>query len=143
MDGEKLLDLSGGFKAAHVAFALAGGLMGDLSPIIGVLRGAVMDGGEGGAAGHFIAPQLVSDESIGDVLEPLQQLAKEAFGGPCITPFLHENIEDLAVLIHGSPEIIPLPSDVDEQLVEVPGIAGPSAAVPKPLGKRLAKPQTP
>jgi len=35
----------------------------------------------------------------------------------------HENIEDLAVLIDGTPEIIPLAPDPDEQFVEIPGSA--------------------
>ena len=37
VDGEKALNVACGFKATHVAFALAGRLMGDLSPIVGVL----------------------------------------------------------------------------------------------------------
>ena len=46
VNGQKLLNLSGGFKTAHVAFALTGRLMGDLSAIIGILCGIVMNRGE-------------------------------------------------------------------------------------------------
>ncbi len=63
MDGEKLLNLSGGFKAAHVAFALAGGLMRHLSPVVRILIGTVLDRGEGGPMSSGIATQLVGDES--------------------------------------------------------------------------------
>ena len=47
MDGEKLLDMAERFKAAHVTFALASGLMRYLSPIVGVLGRVVVAGGEG------------------------------------------------------------------------------------------------
>ena len=46
MDKEEALNLSRRFEAAQVAFALAGRLMGDLGPIVGVLVSAVPHGGE-------------------------------------------------------------------------------------------------
>ncbi len=64
MDKEEALNLSRRFEASHVAFALPCGLMGDLSSIVGVLRGAVVDGGEGRPMSRGIAAQLISDESI-------------------------------------------------------------------------------
>ncbi len=68
VDGEKALDLSKGFKAAYVAFALASGLVGDLSPVVSVLRSAVMDGGVGGSMRRLITAQFIGDQAIGDVL---------------------------------------------------------------------------
>ena len=47
MDGEKPLNLTQRFKAAHVPFTLPSGLMRDLSAVVSVLRSAVMGGGGG------------------------------------------------------------------------------------------------
>ncbi len=67
MDGEKALHMSKGFKAAHVPFPLAGGLMGDLDTIISVLLGTVMHGRHTDSVGSPIAAQLIGDQPIGDV----------------------------------------------------------------------------
>ena len=68
VDGEEALNVACGFKAPHVAFALAGGLMGDFSAVVGVLISTVMDGGEGGPVGRGITAQLVGDQAVGHVL---------------------------------------------------------------------------
>ena len=67
MDGEKALYMSERLKAAHVAFALAGGLMGDFSAVVGVLRSTVMHGRHTDSVGSPIAAQLIGDQPIGDV----------------------------------------------------------------------------
>ncbi len=67
VDREEALNVACGFKAAHVAFALARGLVGDFCAVVSVLRGAMMNKGEGGAVGGGVATQLVGDESVGDV----------------------------------------------------------------------------
>ncbi len=78
-------------------------LVRDFGPIVGVLRGAVMDRGEGGPVGCPITAQLVGDQAVGNIAQPLQQLAKEPFGRPCIPAFLHEDIQRQAILIYRSP----------------------------------------
>ena len=143
MNGEEALDVSERFKPPHVAFPLAGGLMGDFGPVVGILCGAVVDRGEGGPLRRAVAPEFIGDQAIGDVPQPLQQFPKEPFGRPGTPAFLHENIECLPVLIHGPPQVVAFPPDPDEQLVQMPGVARLSAAVVEPLGKRLAELQTP
>ena len=51
---------------------------------------------------------------------------------PPIAPRLHENVEDVAVLVHGTPQILLLPLDLHEELVQIPGVAlaAPAAAQP-------------
>jgi hypothetical protein len=71
MDGEKALDVSQRLKPAHVAFALAGGLMGDFDAVVSVWTGTVMDGGEGSPMGSTIAAEFIGNQSVGDVLQPL------------------------------------------------------------------------
>ena len=51
-----------------------------------------------------------------------QQSAKEPFGGTLIVARLQQNIDDITVLIHGTPQILLLAIDSDEQFVQIPGI---------------------
>ena len=130
VDGEKALDVSRRFEAAHVAFALAGGLMRHLSAVVRILRGAVMDRGEGGPVGCPITAQLVGDQAVGNVAQPLPQLAKEPFGRTCIPAFLHQNIKRVSVLVDGPPQVIALSSDTNKQFIQMSGVArlSPSSA---------------
>lgn len=119
------------------------GVMRDLSSIVGVLGCAVPDGGAGGAMSRPITMQLSGDHPIGDVLEPLQEFAKEAFGGFGIAPSLHENIERLAILIHGAPQVVTFPSEADEQFVKVPRISRPPPPMLELRSKRRPNLETP
>ncbi len=56
MHREKTLDVAGRFEAPHLAFALAGRLVGDFGAIVCILRGAVLDGAEGSPMSRSIAP---------------------------------------------------------------------------------------
>jgi len=47
---------------------------------------------------------------------------------------LEEDVEDVAVLVHGSPDVLPLAADSHEEFVEVPRVAdgpGPMAEPPR------------
>ncbi len=68
MDREAALDVSQRLEAAHVAYALPGGLVRDLSPVVSVLPGAVSHGRHGSPMSSPIAAQFISDQPIGDVL---------------------------------------------------------------------------
>ena len=68
MDREEPLDLSQRLEAAHVAFALAGGLVRDRSPVVSVLPGVVSHGWHGNPMSSPIAAQFISDQAVGDVL---------------------------------------------------------------------------
>ena len=56
VDGEKTLGVAGRFEAPHLAFALAGRLVGDFGAIVCILRGVVLDGAEGSPMSRSIAP---------------------------------------------------------------------------------------
>ncbi|MEY9997642.1 hypothetical protein ABIE67_009761 [Streptomyces sp. V4I8] len=45
--------------------------------------------------------------------------AEEPLGGTGVTPGLDKNVEDVAVLVHGAPEVVDLSVDLDEDLVHV------------------------
>ena len=55
-----------------------------------------------------IALQLVRDDHTGHVLQALEQLAKELFRGLRMPPTLHQDIQDVVVLIDGPPQVMAL-----------------------------------
>jgi hypothetical protein len=59
----------------------------------------------GKTSGGDIAAEPVGDNGPRDILESPQQLPKELLGCPSVAARLHQDIEYLAVLIHGSPPI--------------------------------------
>jgi hypothetical protein len=52
-----------------------------------------------------------------------QQSSKKSFRGALITARLNQNVDHVAVLIHGTPEILLLAVDSNEDFVQVPNIA--------------------
>ena len=70
-----------------------------------------------------VTSQLVGDETERFLALTLQQLPKEP---PCRTPGptgLDKDIDHIAVLIHRTPQILALPIDRDEDLVQIPCVA--------------------
>jgi hypothetical protein len=51
---------------------------------------------------------------------------------PGVTAALNQNVEDLALVIDGTPEVHPLAGDPHHHLVEVPAMARPRTAPPRP-----------
>ena len=99
----KPLELSGRFETPHLALPLAGRLVGDLRAVVRVLIGAVKHRRHHRATGGRVAAQLVGDQASRHVPLGLQQLAKEAHRGGPIPSRLHEDVQDVTVLIHGAP----------------------------------------
>src|SRR5215218_2554124 len=58
-----------------------------------------------------VAGQLVRDHDTRGPHLPLQQLAKQALGGPLVPPALDENVEHEAILVDGPPEPVLLSAD--------------------------------
>ncbi len=80
----------------------------------------MLNAGQDLALRRAVAPQLVRHDHPGHVLQTAQELAEEPLGRPGIAPALHENVEHMAVLIHGAPEVMQLAPNSDEHLVQVP-----------------------
>ena len=53
----------------------------------------------------------------------MPQSSKESFRGVLITVRLYQDVDHVAVLIHGTPEILLLAVDSNEDFVQVPNIA--------------------
>jgi hypothetical protein len=56
----------------------------------------------------------------------LQQLAEEALGGFPIAAKLDENIDHVTIFVDGTPEILSVASDRNEDLVQVPRVTQPT-----------------
>ena len=52
---------------------------------------------------------------------------------------LHQDIEHIAILIHGPPEITPCPTNREEHLIQVPLVASPGPSMPELIRVGLAE----
>src|SRR5215831_10126128 len=93
--------------------------------------------------GGPVAFELIGDEHPWDILTAFEELAEKLLRGLFVPTALDENVEDITVLIHRPPEIMPLLVDRDEHLVQMPFIARPGAPVTQLIGVCLAKLPTP
>jgi hypothetical protein len=129
---EKPLRLASGFEPAHLSFSLPGRLVGDFRPIVRVLVRAVNHRRHYGAAGRGVTAQLVGDQSSRDTPLCFQQLPEEAQGRSPIAPRLHEDVDRVAVVIDGPPQVLQPALDFYEHLVQIPRVAHPASATPQP-----------
>ena len=85
------------------------------------------DAGRGG-----VGAQLVGDQSSRDTALGFQQRPKESDGCSPIPVRLHEDVQDVTVLVDRAPQLLSATLDRDEHLVEMPGVSHPTAAAPQP-----------
>src|SRR5215207_8212743 len=67
-----------------------------------------------------VARQLVHDHHTRHAGLALQQLAKQAFGGPLVAPALDQDVEHDPILVDSPPEPVLLSADHPAHFVEVP-----------------------
>ena len=106
MHGQESLRLTGRFKPSHLSLTLPCGLVGDFGAIVPVSVRAMGDGRHDRSVRSPVAAQLVGDQPPRLTLLALQQLAKKACGSPAVAPRLDEDVDDVAILIDGTPEIV-------------------------------------
>ena len=90
-----------------------------------------------------VAPQLVGDDPPGHAALTFQQLTEETFSRTPIAARLEQDVDHVAVLVNGTPGILPLPLDGHEEFVEVPRIAQATLSPLEGTGVRGAELQTP
>jgi hypothetical protein len=73
---------------------------------------------------RLIASELIGDQHPRRRALPLEEFAEEPLGGLSVAPALDEDVEDVAVLVDGPPQILTTAVDRHEHLVEVPLVAG-------------------
>ena len=86
-----------------------------------------------------VAFELVGDDHAGHVGEPLEELTEALLAGRLVAPPLHEEIEDIAVLIHGAPKVMTCAIHCQNHLSQVPLVTRPRAPVTEVIGVLLAK----
>jgi len=123
MDHQKSLRLPGRLEAPHVAFPPPAVLVGNLGPVVLVPSGSMGCRQPEVSAGGRIAFQLVGDQLRWRSTLPLTELAEEALGGSRVPTARHQDVQDVAVLAHRSPEVVAFPANPDEHLIQVPDIA--------------------
>ena len=139
----KPLGVPGGFEAAHVSFSLPRRLMRDFCAVVLSAPLAMGNTGDDVPACCPIAGEHIGHQLTWDILQSFQQLAKEACGGVFVPSLLHEDIQDLAILIDRTPQIVARAINRDKHFVEMPGVAPSPLALPKRLRDSLSELQTP
>ena len=97
--------------------------MRDFHTVVGIDLMDVLNGRHDVTVCGIVAFQFIGDEPARFTALAVDQAAKEADRSILIASLLHENINGIAVLIHGTPEIVALALDRDKYFVEMPGIA--------------------
>src|SRR5215472_12028411 len=108
--------------------------MRSLGPIVGIWVGIVGYAWQDRSTGSSIAFQLVGDDPEWLLALTAQQSAKEPLGCTLIAARLQQNIDHITILIHGTPKILLLPVDSDEEFVQIPGITEASLFLLKTSG---------
>ncbi len=112
-------------EAFHGELALSRRLVAVLGPVVRALVGTVLDQGHALAVGRTVGAELVGDDHPRHGAGLLEELAEEPPGRSGVPPVLHEDVKHVAVGVDGPPQVLPLPVDLDEDLVQVPFFAGP------------------
>jgi len=133
------LDLFWRLQPLHPPLSLADGLMRVLRSVVQIAVLPMFDARKNLLLRRAIATQFIGHDDPWDVLAPFQELAKESLGGLFIAPALHENIEDISLLIHCPPERVALALDRQKHLIQTPLIAGARAPTMQLLRVRLTK----
>jgi|GEM_PF-1832679 len=104
--GEKPLGVPGGRAPLHAPLTLAGRLMRVVHTVVQVSVLPVLDAREHLPLRSPIACELIRDDDPRDGGQPCEERAEERLCRVRVAPLLYEDIEDVAVLIHGPPESV-------------------------------------
>ena len=131
MYSQKSLGLPDRFEAPHPSLPYSGRFMRLLCPIVRVPIGDMDCFRNQLSVSDSIAPQLICHDLSELAAMISQQTLKEPLSG-CATPFgLEKYVNHFAVLVYGSPKIMLLTINFDENFINEEGIA--VTPVPKAL----------
>ena len=134
VDVQEPLRVVGRREAAHLTLPLSRGLMRDFGTIVRVLRRVVGDQGHDVPMGDAVATQLVGHETRRVLFLTLQELPKESPRRTRVPTGLYKDVNQVTVLVHGTPEILALTVNRDEDFVQKPRIAESTLAALQPPG---------
>src|SRR5262245_48714713 len=117
--------------------------MGNFYPIVLPSVLLVRNAGQQLPAGLPVAGECIRHQFMRNIPQLLQELAQEAEAGGIVPSFLHQDIQDLTILIDGPPQIVTLAIDRDEHLVHTPRVAQRPLTMASALREGVAKAETP
>jgi hypothetical protein len=120
VDTEESLSLPGGCKPTHPPFPLPGPLVGNLGSVVLVPTRLVRNGREQFSMSSAVASRFVGDESVWNRALPLREATKEPLRCCRVSPFRHQNVECVAVLIDRTPKVERFSLNLHEEFVDVP-----------------------
>jgi hypothetical protein len=104
---------------------------------------AVLDAWHQLPPGRPITRELIGDHDPRRPALPLEQLAEQALRCPPIPPALHQYVEHHPGLIDGTLEPVLYPSDLDDDLIEMPLVTNSRQPPPDLIGELLTKLECP
>src|SRR5262249_20538682 len=140
---QKTLGMARGLEPLHPTLTLPRRPMGVFTPVIEVTTLTVFHPGQDLPLRRAIALQLIRDDDAWYVLQALEQLTKKLLGRLFVAPTLHQDVEDVIVLIHGPPQIMACAINRQKHLVQMPFVAWLGASTLEPIGVVLPKLPTP
>jgi hypothetical protein len=109
--------MPGGFELLHVVLALPRRTMRVFAAVIEIPTLPVFHPGQDLALGGTVALQLIRNDHARDIPQTLEQLTKALLGGVLVAAALHENVQDVVVLIHRAPQVMALAIDGQEAFI--------------------------
>jgi hypothetical protein len=113
--------------------------MGVLRPIVQILRSTMHHAAHQPSVGHTVAGQLVGDQDPRHGPQPRRQPTEEPLRGPGITAGGDQDVQNIPVLVDSPPQVVALPTDLDEHLVEMPLIARARSTATQSVGEGLTE----
>src|SRR5829696_6600395 len=107
--------------------------------VIQALMPSMLDRGHHLTLRGAVAGQLVRDHDTRGPALLLQQLAKQAFGGPLVAPALDQDVEHDPILVDSPPEPVLLSADHPAHFVEVPLVSRAWQLAADLVGEALAE----
>jgi hypothetical protein len=103
----------------------------------------MLDTGEEVPLRRAVAFQLVGDEHPWRVRQTFEQLPEELFGRMLVPPTLHQDIEDVPLLIDRLPEIVLLAVNREKDFIQMPRVTWLGAPATQLVRVGLTKLSTP
>ncbi len=141
--GEKASIVARRFEPPHRSLTLPGWLVRFLRSIVQAFVLAVLHAGQHLLFGCPIATECIGDQHAWYVLTAFQQLPKKRLRGCFVPPALEKDIEHVPMRINCPPQRVELAISFEENLVEMPRIAGLRPSPAQLVGVVLAELPTP
>src|SRR4029453_4146193 len=140
---QKTLGMPRGFEPLFAILRLPGRAMRILTPVIQIAALAMFHPRQYLTLRRTVALQLVRNDDPRHILQALQQLAEKLLRRLFVASALHQNIQDIIVLIHRPPQVMAFPMDRQKNLIQVPLVPWLGTSTLQPIRVVLPKLQTP